>query len=574
MKAKNTLYWTAVIIGILLVWFVVYTSTNKTQEHFQATTTSSTDTTPPEFNEITDEYAKFPLSFPGYSATPNLNRLFVYLSSYSRKTQTKEDVYDKTIMKWRNMIDNPDTTFTLQTTNTITLPDSLISSTNVQGLNIKGVSLVGPPSDYFKQDSSYELPSFSVAFFMQWLEQDIAAEDEHILFEMFAESPSYVCWKIVRKDETTARVDVILGNYNTTYAWEVPISTVVSNGYYTLYCLTYNKQDKKIVMYIGPKGVYQKTLSETPSVLLANTPVSINKNKTLPVSLRAFAFIKDLVLTQPLIADLNEYFMKMSNGAQSLLSQAQQQIKEATENTTVVKKQLDETQQTVNSLMNQLSKCKASTDTPSKSNVSLPLPQKKWNISADMLNGVRPSQTTCTALDVKKFGDEATNSPFTQQVPPDMASKYAPKKPFVDYDIANPTKPNATPNTSNITPEPTPTPASTTTSSSTTPKSDMSPNTSAFWKGMFNALSTMQTSNVEKQSNESQSNNEDTAPFWRGMYDTLLSSNVSQGNDAIVDQLRASGAPSSSNISISQPAEGVKATSQVSLWSYLTKYMT
>jgi len=563
MKSKNALYWTALIIGTLLVWLAVIWSSNTSMEHFQSAPSTSTDvTTPVEFNEITDEYAKFALSFPGYSATPGLNKLFVYLSSFSRKTQTNEDVYDKSIMKWRNMMDIDGTVFTLQTNNTVTLPDSLISSTNEQGLNLKGITLVGPQSDEFKQDSSYELPSFSTVFFMKWTEQDLVANTEYVMFEMFAESPNHVSWKVVRKDATTARVDVVLGNYNTTYSWDVPISTLMSNGYYTLYCLTFDKAEKQLTMYVGPAGVYRKTLSTVPVVLLANTPVSINKNKTLPVSLRAFAFLKGIVLTQPLVTSLNEYFVKMSNGAQSLLSQAQQQVKDATETTVVIQQRLDATQQTVNDLMSQLDKCKLKPESGG-SNVAIVPPQNKWNISADMLNGVLPSESlkSCSGLHLKNFGDEATSSPFTKQVPPELAGKYAPRRPFTDYDINNPTRASSS-NESSPSPSPTPAP------STVAPPAPSSPSVpsrdTAFWQGLLDAWMNSQSAS---QSNVTNQNANSNGPLYDEMRSSITGEQLAPGGSNV-------SRPSSTSSLGSTPTTNSTEVQQVSIFQYLKDFLS
>jgi hypothetical protein len=488
---KNALYWTAVLLGLLLV-YVFYKISTKSEdfriENFEGAT--SVPRVSDDFNEITDPNVMFNEKFPGYASDSSNNKLHVYLSAFSKKTNTNPvaDVYSKTNMIWRSMVGNGD--FEVRKENAITLPESLYTESNdLKGLDMKGIILEGPASEQF--NVSGQLPSCTIVMFMSWNNIFDSGYSQVKLFEMFAESPNHVSWSIVKKNATTARVEVVLGQYSTVYSWDVPISTLVSNGSYTIYALTFNATTKEIMMYIGTSGLYKKTLSSVPNVKLANTRVLINSDKTLDATLRAFAFLKNIAFTQNDIIKLNDYFVSASGGSLAILSEAQRLINEAEERRTLVESQLDQSQSNVDDLNQRLNQCLASNASLAQTSAQTG-PVNRWKISMNFpTDGISTDALKrCSALSLKDFKDAQESSPLETQIPADLATTYSSRKPFTDYDIHNPTKPvllrnqrvvDTTPTVPSVAPSPSNITTPTNSGSTTIASSD-----NDFWRLLLN----------------------------------------------------------------------------------------
>jgi len=99
--------------------------------------------------------------------------------------------------------------FMLQKNAAVPFPETLESDSS-QGLPLNGISLVGPSSDMFGTNDTYQLPSFSLAFYMKWnkIEEDKVLS----LIEIYAESPNHVSLEIQQTNESFASITVILGD--------------------------------------------------------------------------------------------------------------------------------------------------------------------------------------------------------------------------------------------------------------------------------------------------------------------------------------------------------------------------
>jgi hypothetical protein len=555
---KSTLYWTAIFLGVFVI-YVFYKWNKQHMEMFQGDAAAAPAPAPTtekanDYNEMTSTVTDFVNNFPKYSTTDN--KLFVYLSSFSKMTSRKDPkapdnmlpVYSSKDLVWRNMINEND--FYLVKDNAATAPDTLETSSS-QGLAMNGFGLKGPSSEIFSvSESNYELPTFTIAFYMKFNKLDFKDITEYTLFEMYAESPNHVSWKLKKKDSLSATMEVVIGNEGLSYTWVVPISTIVSNGNFTLYTMTLNREAKEVRVFIGTTGQYRKALTSDPVIKLANTSVMISSEQKLDVVLRAFTFYKGVALDQSDLVRLNDYFVRESGGLNKVLSEATQKIQEAEEQRKYIEQQLSESQENIDDLNEKLKQCQSKQGecATTKKEFEKVKSYGKWHINMDFDSAeVLPTDNLkkCSALKVKDFGDAKETSPLEKQIPPELASQYAPKKPFSDYDIEYPTKllakqkevkaeptvPSTTTPASTSTS--TTTPATTSTNTTTTPPP--STNDAAFWTGLLNYVSEQQKKN-EAMNTSSSTSTTDLNKTYNDLRATVTTDKTQPGPGATLTQ--------------------------------------
>lgn len=512
---KSAPYWTALLIGVFLVY--IYYQQSRALERFQTTTSTTTTTTSTapvaattttststaastlksaDYNEMTSVATNFVNTFPQYTATNN--KVFAYLSSFSLKLPRKNaagveelvPVYVKNDNLWRNMMNLND--FSIAKDNLVTLPDSLDSGDR-KGLPMKGVTLMGPPSENFRlSENDYTLPSFTISFFGRWNTLNFSNYERIYLWEMFAESPNHVLVSVEQKTAATATIDIILGDRGTSYRWDIPISTLLSNGNYTLYTLVFNKESKEIRFYIGSNGVFKKSLNEEVNIRLGNTAVSINRNKAWDFHLRAFVFHKEVALVQSDIIRLNDYFIRESGGLNQVINQAQESLAEATARALFVENKLKESEASLAQLQEQLSQCTI----PVEEQTSTPNPvarYSKWSIKMQEENGAPPMASDtlkkCSPLSLNKFGPSSEEAVVSSKsrtyiYPPTDAEKVAGASPFSNLSVQNPRTTPVTTTTPEKPAEPVATAPTTTTTVTTAP----APATTTDNDGIFSKL--------------------------------------------------------------------------------------
>ena len=297
------------------------------------------------------------------------------------------------------------------------LPGTLVSA---NGLPIKGIKMVGPPSTQF--GNGY-LDSFTAVWYMKINALEFT-KNKIMIFQLFAETPNKIQLNIQPNgtDATTAVVEAIVGVATTKYQWTIPRTTLMSNGNTTLYSLVYNPTANKLNFYIGeleyPADV---TLNPDYPIKLGLSQMIINdtpKFQSLDANILAFAYY-NVALTNAELKALSVYFSKEAGGINLLQQMAQQEAARVLQ----LQKEIATTATSYTDLQKQLQECKASTPAPEKPAVQGD--PKKWNIRAAQRAGEEDTISTkdlgqCSPLSLKKFGEKAppTPEPSTRVVYP------------------------------------------------------------------------------------------------------------------------------------------------------------
>jgi hypothetical protein len=483
---ESTLYWTAVVIGIFVI-FLTYKWNKTYMETFQSAqttegagssstttaTTTTTNTIPSDYNEVTNTTNDFRTRFPYFAA----GKVFAYVSALSRTTMRGSDpnavVFSKDRMKWLDMIGRND--FNIQTN--ISLPATLILDNNVIGLPLKNVKLESTSeSDNFGTNPAsqdFTLSTFSASFFMKW--NSLPDNDETVLtlFELFAETPNHVSWRLKNASGSSVVMEVVLGDADTSYVWTIPKSTFISNGNHTLYTMAYNRDTKSISVFIG-MNEYKKSIDTIPSIILSNSHAVINSERNIDANLLAFVFHKDVALTMSDIVILSDYFIRESGGNSAILGDTLQRMRTTEDELARLRAALEAARNTCPS--------NSSTNTTEQKGFTPVGRYNKWAINTDFKADHISTEDLkkCSPLNIKDFGDAVEDSPLERQLPPDLASQRTARKPFGDFDIINPARTSSSttetsssttpPSTSTTTATP-PATTNTATSSNTTPPS-------------------------------------------------------------------------------------------------------
>jgi hypothetical protein len=360
----NWTYYLFILIGLCAVLFSVYTIKKRTsKESF----TGETDTNeaggasaggagganasaggggennsvnPPEYIE-------------NIMKLPKASTLKFYLTSFSDKTLSGVYPYSPEDARWYDFVQE-NVYFRLINGE---LPGSIRTTTQVSlGLPLKRMKMIGPASHATCGDtSSTELESFSVILFGKFNSLTFEDGRPKILFQMFAENPNHVQWTITNKNDTTCYMNVTLGNVNNIYRWEVPKTTIMSNGNPTLYALVFEKQanSRKITVYIGTNK-YSLGSTDLVPIRLGNTPLEINSETNLDFNVKVFGYFNS-ILAQEDIPAWTEYFVAQAGGLARTLNFLQDTLnKEILTLTNQVKIQTN----SVDDLKNELAKCK------------------------------------------------------------------------------------------------------------------------------------------------------------------------------------------------------------------------
>lgn len=308
-------YWIAVVIGfVTIAWvyrshresFVVGTNGTTTAATGTGTGTVSgtgtgtgtvTSTTPSQdqLNQYvyTEDLAKFPLA----------TNLKMYLTSFSDHLASGSgSPYTAADGRWYNFKDG-NSAFTL--TNANGVPTSIKTTNTIDGgVPLLNTVMTGPSSESFASATSatpYELPNFTVAWYLKNFAISSTETRDYTLFEMFAESPNYVRLFVQPSaDGTTVEIKAKLGG--TVYTLENSQGTPVAaaalssgSGPLTMAftykkCSTANCTDGAVTFYIGTDTTLSATLTSQDTIKLANSNVKINSNSNIGAKLYAFAF--------------------------------------------------------------------------------------------------------------------------------------------------------------------------------------------------------------------------------------------------------------------------------------------
>ena len=189
------------------------------------------------------------------------------------------------------------------------------SITTANGLGINNIQLFGPSSNIISNASNnYILNSFTIVFFMKFNSLSFANGNSIIWYQMYAETPNMIrlaIYQIMNQnipDPNFSIVEVIIGDQNTNYRWTIPNSTLMSNGYVSLYTFQYDADNSVCNFYIGTTMYTANLEVDTANpIVLSITPIAINKGaQSLDAQLYAFIYYNAVLSTTDLNA-LTQY---------------------------------------------------------------------------------------------------------------------------------------------------------------------------------------------------------------------------------------------------------------------------
>lgn len=401
----NWLYYLFILIGLCAVLFSVYRLKKKTNESFanenagntnsntQSSATANNNTGASGSSTGTQAVADY---VENIMTLPKASTVKFYLTSFSDKTLTGVYPYSPEDARWYDFIQE-NVYFRLINGE---LPGSIRTTTQVSlGLPLKKMKMLGPASHAScGTTNSTELESFSIMFFGKFNTLTFEDNRPKIFFQMFAENPNHVQWAITNKNATTCYMNVTLGNVNNIYRWEIPKSTLMSNGNPTLYALVFEKQtsSRKITIYIGTNK-YTLGSTDLVPIRLGNTPMEINSEANLDFSLQVFSYFNSILVQEDLPA-WTEYFVSQAGGLARTLNFLQDTYnREIQTLSTQVKLQTN----SVDDLRNELAKCKEKLPALVP---SIESKKQKWHIDFEGKSDISEKDLQkCTLLNVNSL---------------------------------------------------------------------------------------------------------------------------------------------------------------------------
>lgn len=330
---RSSLFWFATALGVIIGIFLYFQYVHKI-ENFADTTTSTTNITS---TPSTDDCPAGNFT-EDTSVIPYQEKLKIYLSSFSTSDKGKKHKpYCASRQRWYDL-KNPSVYFQVITP---TPPADILN----HGMPLKGVILKGPPSEFLGGlEVAYELKPFTLFFYASMKTPDFSNATEMVLFRLYAETPNSMRLVLRKSDvANSTRVDLIIGDYQHHYVWNITTTTLVSNGNPTLYGLTVDTaaDDKThtATLYIG-RSKYTADIQLASPFKLGNTPMEINALANLDATLYSFGWI-DHILTEAEMQRLGDYMYRQQTGVDREVSDTSNKAKtEAEEKITVLEEQL------------------------------------------------------------------------------------------------------------------------------------------------------------------------------------------------------------------------------------------
>ena len=266
------------------------------------------------------------------------------------------------------------------------------------GLSLKNIRLQGPPSNTIA-DGNDNLTSFSVLFYATFNSLNFTTNNPIIWFQLFAETPNKVMLSINPNptDQNSVYIQLLLGDMNNLYRWEIPIATIMSAGNTTLYALIFNNDPvtPTATFYIGNLAYEANLDVVTGGILLGLSPIKINSSLNLDISLLAFAYY-NIILSSIDLFNISQYFMYQATGY-ATLSNLQLQTQA---NNIQLQSQLSQMTDKIQQLQGQINTCGRNNNNQTQ-NVNMPKP-KHWQINMQGNDDISVSDMKqCSPLSLK-----------------------------------------------------------------------------------------------------------------------------------------------------------------------------
>ena len=257
-----------------------------------------------------------------------------------------------------------------------------IKITTSSGLDLNNIELFGPPSNKLSISSNNILKSFTIVFYMKINSLSYNLGNSIILYQMYSETPNMIrlaIYSIIldnnKIDPNFSTLELIIGNQYINYRWTIPNSTLMSNGYISLYALEYDSINSICYFYIGTTKytAHIEKNSDEP-IVLSITPIAINKGaQSIDANLYSFIYYNGLLSETELFA-LKQYFDYELEGIPIMQKNNLQAIYQTQQLQSLIQK----TQNTIN-YSKQCNPCKGSENIAIKSKKS-PVPEQSINI--------------------------------------------------------------------------------------------------------------------------------------------------------------------------------------------------
>jgi hypothetical protein len=321
---KSALYWIAFLIGIVVI---MYTYQQMTETRVQEPFTTGIKS---QSASIQSNYYEGPHIPDGVKKL-----IYIYLSSFSDimpDNQTPVYVANGSAY-WRDLQSGQEL-FNIIGTN---LPAKL-RNPPIFGLNMNNVRMIGPPSESVAfPNSGYVLPNISVCFFAKWRTVNLTAP--LVLFRMYAETPNHVSVTVSPLDATNVKLSVVCGNFEKSYDWVVPKSTLITQGPGALYSFVYNKDANTVTFYVGATTLPSQTLDTKIDIKLSNSPIEINYSQNWDAQLQALLICRGIVTPTDITAT-TEYFLGLGNGKHEEVEQLKKDTQQLSQNLETCSSQL------------------------------------------------------------------------------------------------------------------------------------------------------------------------------------------------------------------------------------------
>ena len=279
-----------------------------------------------------------------------------------------------------------------------------LSITTDAGFRMNNIQLYGPESDSLSSSiNNYILGPFTCAFFMKINSLTINGGNSIILFQLFAETPNMIRFAIYYQDPNNSIVEAIIGNLNTKYTWVIPNSTLMSNGYTTLYTFQYDPANSICNFYIG-NTLYIANLELNPDepIILSVTSLTINKGlQTIDAQLYAFIYYNSLLSLNE-ITSLTKYFQYELGGISILQNNNLQSISQIQQLQSSIQQNKNNIQKS-NSCVPPPIVCEAAASASASGSITTNI-QNPWvvNYNAQIDSNLESQLSECSPLQIKK----------------------------------------------------------------------------------------------------------------------------------------------------------------------------
>ena len=274
------------------------------------------------------------------------------------------------------------------------------------GLSVRNIMIQGPQSSSLVNPSNnYMLGSFTVIFYLNFSTITFDTNSNIILYEMFAQTPNIIRIYIeqIQNDSQNIELNVLVGESNIIYSWNIPITTMLSNGNNTLYSLVYDADQLLLTFYIGTgKNIYTSQITNQPDIILGLQQLEINSNRNLDAKILAFCYY-NYALARNDIINVNNYFEQETSSIfllQNGLANLQQSL--SSQNTALVN-QLNQTTTIVSGLESQINNMSCPS-APVIVPPPAPPPKLPWQISMDGASSISDKDLQqCSPLTLQEF---------------------------------------------------------------------------------------------------------------------------------------------------------------------------